>query len=351
MRLLIFLTIISLLTNSMLLIAQDSIIKTPKVVVNLNLGGNGNYSQSYSDGVLEFCLMPKVQYFIKDNISLIAGGIWDNTHSWGMPEKIKRNYIAFSPAARCYLFKKKWVFLEGGYNFGKLSGTDIATSKINNASIGLGFNFLMAYHPGIGRFAFELYYRYSFFKSENYLNKLVGTGIGIHYLYSQTGPKNRTLDGMDKSINSMHIFEISKNFNLKYSYEKAISNAVALKYSLKTNSIMNFLADSARVSLNAGFEPRWYYGYTKRMQRGQIVTNNSSDFVAANLSLEQMFQLKSDQKATLLSITPQWGFRRAIGKKLIFETTLGYSFSLVYYKNQFLYDHLPYFNMGFGYVF
>lgn len=331
--------------------AQDSIPKNPKIVIGLNLGGNGHFSQTYSDGVLELCLMPKVQYYVKDNISLIAGGIWDNTHSWGTTEKLRRNYIAFSPAARYYLFKKKWLFFEGGYNFGKVSGTDIVNSKLNNASVGLGFNFLMAYHPGIGRFAFELYYRYSFFKSDIYLNNLVGSGVGLHYIYAQSGPENRSLEGKNISVNSMHIFEISQGFGLKYSYERAISSSVAIKYSLKSNSILNLLSDSVRISLNAGVEPRWYYGYKKRMQRGQIVTNNSSDFLSANVSLEQIFQLKSDQKATLISVTPQWGFRRALGQRLVFETTLGYTFSLVYYESQLMGDNLPYFNIGLGYVF
>jgi hypothetical protein len=97
-------------------------------------------------------------------------------------------------------------------------------------------------------------------------------------------------------------------------------------------------------------EPRFYYSYLKRAEKGKQVTNNSASFLS--LALENKFNAYltdvEGRSVNILTIMPKWGLRRAIGPHLFVEGTIGAGVS--YDKNRD-FRFVPGLDVRFGYAF
>jgi len=74
-----------------------------------------------------------------------------------------------------------------------------------------------------------------------------------------------------------------------------------------------------------GVEPRIYYNMAKRLSKNKKIDFNSANYVALNCTfLFGAFSNRSDHfsSATVL-VTPEWGFRRYLGKRFTFDLALG----------------------------
>lgn len=72
------------------------------------------------------------------------------------------------------------------------------------------------------------------------------------------------------------------------------------------------------MGFGASFEARYYSSIKRRTQMGKDTYNNSSDFISLRLRANTL------DDGPEVSITPAYGFRRAIGKHWVQEFTLGF---------------------------
>lgn len=99
-------------------------------------------------------------------------------------------------------------------------------------------------------------------------------------------------------------------------------------------------------------EPRWYYGYKKRYVEGRAKVNSGCFFT---LPLEyNSYTEPSQWSYVAMFLSPQWGFREAIIKKLYLEGSIGCSLSLqsnlYYYKLDNLIHWYPTASLKIGYA-
>lgn len=116
---------------------------------------------------------------------------------------------------------------------------------------------------------------------------------------------------------------------LEYSYEGRVADRWALigragvvpigfnLYSFPSESGFN-----ANLGIGASFEGRYYSSIKRRMEMGRSTYNNSSDFISLRL------RANTTGDGPEISLTPAYGFRRAIGKHWVQEFTLGLRFGI-----------------------
>ena len=92
---------------------------------------------------------------------------------------------------------------------------------------------------------------------------------------------------------------------------------------------------SASVGVGASFEGRYYSSIKRRTEMGRSTYNNSSDFISLRL------RANTGVDGPEISITPAYGFRRAIGKHWVQEFTLGLRLG-VYADDYFFAPHAQY---------
>lgn len=119
-------------------------------------------------------------------------------------------------------------------------------------------------------------------------------------------------------------------------YEKVLKNEFTLNTSVGyAGGFMYSTANKTEYLFTSiiNFEPRYYYNFHKREQKGKNVSYNSANFLAMDLYFVPDWgshSSRSDAKVNRsFSIIPKWGFRRNIAGRLGFEfaTGLGYSFN------------------------
>ena len=92
---------------------------------------------------------------------------------------------------------------------------------------------------------------------------------------------------------------------------------------------------SASLGVGASFEGRYYSSIKRRTEMGRSTYNNSSDFISLRL------RANTGVDGPEISITPAYGFRRAIGKHWVQEFTLGLRLG-VYADDYFFAPHAQY---------
>ena len=73
-----------------------------------------------------------------------------------------------------------------------------------------------------------------------------------------------------------------------------------------------------------GVEPRIYYNMAKRLSKNKKIDFNSANYVALNCTfLFGVFSNNSNMVESAFTVTPEWGFRRYLGKQFTFDLALG----------------------------
>jgi len=155
----------------------------------------------------------------------------------------------------------------------------------------------------------------------------------------------------ESRVENVHSAKISIiPYGVGYGYERALSRRITLNTELTlSGGLLNRIGLVLTPTLRV--EPRYYYNYLKRAQRGQKVLNNSANFLS--LSIENGFStyIKDEDVKTgtnMISVIPKWGQRRVIGQHFFFEWALGVGAS---YNKLDKFKVAPGIDVRFGYAF
>jgi hypothetical protein len=138
------------------------------------------------------------------------------------------------------------------------------------------------------------------------------------------------LKGQDeRELKDLHQVNLTW-LGVSYSYEWPFSDQWVLKNQLLFSGAFGsgYLFSENRlwylVIPSVQLEPRYYYNFHKRVNRGQKTINNSANFISIAISNHFPAMLKNHaESVNEFSIVPKWGMKRTIGKHLIFEFAVG----------------------------
>ncbi len=78
-------------------------------------------------------------------------------------------------------------------------------------------------------------------------------------------------------------------------------------------------------------EPRYYYNFNKRIEKGKKTLNNSANYLSAELFYIPDLLTSSNRTNVTVNksfgIIPKWGLRRSLSEKLNFEFALGIGYA------------------------
>jgi hypothetical protein len=84
-------------------------------------------------------------------------------------------------------------------------------------------------------------------------------------------------------------------------------------------------------------EPRYYYNFNRRVQRGRKTSYNASNYLALSVSYFSNPVVVSGMnyhiRQSAFSLIPEWGLKRTLGKRMNFEFAIGYG--LTYTLHEF----------------
>ena len=139
--------------------------------------------------------------------------------------------------------------------------------------------------------------------------------------------------GVEKSIFSLQTGLLGVWAN----NENRLSNEIALKSEIGLDASLfdgYYLDKTGYVFVPViRLEPRWYYNIGKRAKSGKSIKNNSSNFLALNISYHPGLFIISNYnypKINEISFIPKWGIKRSIGENFILETGIGLGYSKVF---------------------
>lgn len=149
--------------------------------------------------------------------------------------------------------------------------------------------------------------------------------------------------GYMQKVESLHSVKFGIP-SVTYSYEQALGKRVTINMEAGVTWGWQSYNNSTEILISPIFqvEPRFYYNVKKRYEQGHSLNNSASFF-----SLNSGIILDTDSRSHSLFIVPKWGFRRALGEHIIFETQFGGG--LWFGTNSHRFN--PALDLKFGYVF
>lgn len=107
------------------------------------------------------------------------------------------------------------------------------------------------------------------------------------------------------------------------------STSVSIDNGVRTTTIDNTLRLAYALQLMV--EPRFYYNFSKRVEKSKKITNNSGNFLAVRFSyvtdfnglMSRNYAKDYDYSVRFFYITPMWGIRRNYLNKISFEAGAG----------------------------
>lgn len=327
-----------------------------KFSLAFNLGEGFMYDDGNNYLVINSMYRLRSGYFLTPRLFAFAGLDGFNSKSNLSGHRSTINIYALSPGIRYYFTKKNRLFLESGIQYGRLLINESSREKYSflQAGVGGGIHFLL--HQGVsgGRFALEFVFRSNFeimpkakTDADIFLQSL-GTSFGINLLFPVAPFSWPVVNTPALPLQSIHILKLNYPSKIAYSFELALRNTHAINFELTAHQFLGLLSTDRFFAPGLKVEYRNYYGYFKRHKRGQVTINNSSDFIAFTTSYTWLYSSTVETDFRQLGFSPRWGIRRAIGRKFIFEATIGGS--IVIENNRKL-QILPHGETLFGYVF
>ncbi|WP_133273497.1 hypothetical protein [Hymenobacter radiodurans] len=113
---------------------------------------------------------------------------------------------------------------------------------------------------------------------------------------------------------------------LSYAYERALTPLTTLNTELILNGALEVREGSYFFALAPVLlvEPRYYYNFLKRSNKGKNTANNSANYLA--LGGSYVFGATVGDRVSVqqgVSVVPKWGLRRPLGQRFFFETAIG----------------------------
>ncbi len=150
------------------------------------------------------------------------------------------------------------------------------------------------------------------------MKKLVLSLICLLVLFSLQAQTARTVKTHNIKLSAM---------KLGYAYEHPLGDKVVLNSELFIGGFFGydmFQGDYWRVVPSFRLEPRYYYNFEKREEKGKKVFRNVANYISLSMDYVPSMGVGSDiQYDSFLMIGPKWGIRRMMGKHFLFEFALG----------------------------
>lgn len=111
---------------------------------------------------------------------------------------------------------------------------------------------------------------------------------------------------------------------LSYAFEKPVSvrSVINFEVGFASSFEYNIISDYLEFSPYLNIEPRFYYNYLYRPDRGKKVTNNSANFLALSFRYHHGISTESEI-GNLFGFRPKGGLRRPLGNHFVFEFAVG----------------------------
>lgn len=143
----------------------------------------------------------------------------------------------------------------------------------------------------------------------------------------------KSLQGVNIGIGLLNGFvgyekerKLSNNCSLIFSGTAIISRYSHVSYyvdSLTQHKYQGKITYDYGVSLSVSAQPRWYFDYIKRYQRGADTRLNSGWFLGLPITLQTTELDLKEPFDVMISLSPIVGFRKAFSRKFFLEGTTG----------------------------
>ena|ERR1035437_6532841 len=125
----------------------------------------------------------------------------------------------------------------------------------------------------------------------------------------------------DDSIHNVQSVKVSYRI-ISYAYEKTISKKSTINFEFSLTGV--FGSDYYLLKPVIRVEPRYYYNYLKRKDKGRNVANNSASYLSLSLDYDsRTIFSKNAYSIPFFSAIPKWGLKRTICSHFIFEFATG----------------------------
>lgn len=129
---------------------------------------------------------------------------------------------------------------------------------------------------------------------------------------------------------------------LSYAKEQSISqkSTVNFEFMIAGGFGSNYLSgDYWVIAPVMRVEPRYYYNYPKRIEKGKKTMNNSANYLSLSADYQFGESIGSNAQALqTFTVIPKWGLKRTIGNHFIFEFAVGigaYTSEIEYWEPTF----------------
>ena len=142
---------------------------------------------------------------------------------------------------------------------------------------------------------------------------------------------------VEKNLNSVALGLLSLSYQNEFRLERKMTlrTEIGLATGTSTKDYNGQKETSFLIVPFLNLEPRWYYGLDRRSRLKRETKNNSSNYVSLLTSFVSsrtaLVNTKDFEAAPFITITPEYGFRRRIGKHFYWEGSAG-----IGYQHNFL---------------
>lgn len=168
---------------------------------------------------------------------------------------------------------------------------------------------------------------------------------------------------VEKSLNSVQVglFSLSLQNEIRLDREITLRSEIGIATGTSTIEYPDgHDEDSFLVVPFLNIEPRWYHSLDRRSRLKKSTKNNSSNYVSLLTSFAStrtaLVNTKDFEVAPSLTIIPEYGFRRSVGKHFFSEWSAGVGYQHNFLKKSYAYnvdENEVYvdFQFKFGYIF
>jgi hypothetical protein len=143
---------------------------------------------------------------------------------------------------------------------------------------------------------------------------------------------------VEKNLNSIQLGLISLSFQNETRLARTVTLRSEIGLAAGTSTITYYSGNKETSFLVLPFvnvEPRWYYSLDRRSRLNKSTERNSSNYVSLLntfvSSRTALVNTKDFEIAPSISVIPEYGFRRKVGKSFFWECSAG-----IGYKHNFL---------------
>ena len=186
-------------------------------------------------------------------------------------------------------------------------------------------------------------------KSNNHFCLILLLVLTVNASYSQSGNEENLMQL--KKVHHVHSIKATV-IGLSYSYELPVTRRTVINFEPSLVGVLgsNFFSNNFwLITPVIRLEPRWYYNYLRRSEKGKKTINNSADFIALTAGYQPPISVGHNASALQsFSLIAKWGMKRAIGNHFFFGIAVGAG---AYIIEGYSWKPSPGIDLKFGYAF